>query len=153
MSRSSGQGWPSTGQNTSGCASQPGHTARRILDEHGTDEPVQRAPRRDTARLRRLRLPGPDLDSINVARLHQAVPSGDFSIARVAQALNTTTAHVMYLPSRPPVDWSPPRFRRTQHTATRIGQWRTWYERDHLSLQDIADREGSSPPEQVPGHS
>ncbi|MFH9653762.1 hypothetical protein ACH4MT_22950 [Streptomyces anulatus] len=43
-----------------------------------------------------------------------------------------------------PVDWNPPRFRRTQHTAIRLEQWRTWYEQDHLSLQDIADRVGTS---------
>lgn len=119
-------------------------TARQILDEHGIDEPVQWAPRLDTASLRRLQLPGPDPGSITVAQLHQALPCEDFSIARLAQALNTTTAHVIYLPSRHPVDWSPPRFRRTQRTATRVGQWRTWYEHDHLSLQDIADREGTS---------
>ncbi|OAR26733.1 hypothetical protein A8W25_28235 [Streptomyces sp. ERV7] len=119
-------------------------TARRILDEHGIDEPLQWAPRLDAASLRPLRLPGPDPDSITKARLHQAAPSGDFSIAQVAQTLHTTTAHVIYLFSRHPVDWSPPRFRRTQHTATRVGQWRTWYEQDHLSLQDIADREGTS---------
>ncbi|MFE2736312.1 hypothetical protein [Streptomyces sp. NPDC059349] len=58
--------------------------------------------------------------------------------------MNTNTAHVMYLLSGHPIDWSPPRFRRTQHTATRIRQWRTWYEQGHLSLQDIADREGTS---------
>jgi hypothetical protein len=58
--------------------------------------------------------------------------------------LKTTTAHVIYLLSRYPVDWSPPRFRRTQYTATHIGQWRTWYEHGHLSLQDIVDREGTS---------
>jgi hypothetical protein len=120
------------------------HTARGILEQHAIDEPVQWAPRLDTASLDRLRLPGPDLDSITVARLHQAVPSGDFCIARLAQALNTTTAHVTYLLSRHPVGWSPPRFRRAQQTATLIGQWRTWYEQDHLSLQDIADREGTS---------
>jgi len=91
-----------------------------------------------------IRLPGPDPDSITAAQLHQAVPGGDFSIARLAQALNTTTAHAIHLLSRHPVDWSPPRFRRARHTATRIGQWRTWYEQDHLSLQDIADREGTS---------
>ncbi|MFI6494393.1 hypothetical protein [Streptomyces sp. NPDC050564] len=89
-------------------------------------------------------MPGSDLDSITVARLHQAVPVGNFSIAHVAQALNTTTAHVIYLLSRPPVAWSPPWLRRTQHTATRIGKWRIWYEHDHMSLQDIADREGAS---------
>ncbi|MFC9614050.1 hypothetical protein [Streptomyces sp. NPDC056938] len=58
--------------------------------------------------------------------------------------MNTNTAHVMYLLSGHPIDWSPPRFRRTQHTATRIRQWCTWYEQGHLSLQDIADREGTS---------
>jgi hypothetical protein len=122
------------------------HTARTILDEHGIDEPLQWVPRLDAARLRQLRLPGPDPDSITVTRLHQAVPSGDFSIARLSQALDTTTAHVAYRLSRHPIDWSPPRFRHTQRTATRIRQWRTWYERDHLSLQDIADREGTSLP-------
>ncbi|MEU3518891.1 TniQ family protein [Streptomyces sp. NPDC006654] len=119
-------------------------TARTILDEHGIDEPVQWAPRLAPAVLRPLTLPGPDPESITVDRLHEAVPVGDFSIAQVARRLNTTTAHVIYLLSRHPVDWSPPRFRRTQHTATRIGQWRHWYEHDHLSLQDIADREGTS---------
>jgi hypothetical protein len=79
-----------------------------------------------------------------VAGLHEAVRVGDFSIAQVTKRLNTTTAHVIHLLSRHPVDWSPPRFRRTQHTATRIRRWRTWYEHDHLSLQDIADREGTS---------
>jgi hypothetical protein len=72
------------------------------------------------------------------------VPGGDFSIAHLARTLNTTTAHVIYLLSQHPVDWSPPRFRRTQHTATRLKHWRTWYEQGHLSLQDIADREGTS---------
>ena len=72
------------------------------------------------------------------------MPSGDFSIAQLARTLNTTTAHVICLLSQNPVDWSPPRFRRTQHTAIRLEQWRTWYEQDHLSLQDIADREGTS---------
>lgn len=71
-------------------------------------------------------------------------PLGDFSIAHVAQALSTTTAHAVYLLSQHPVDWSPPRFRRTQQTATRVGRWRIRYEQDHLSLQDIADREGTS---------
>jgi len=68
----------------------------------------------------------------------------DFSIARLARKLNTTTPHAIYLLSQHPVDWSPPRFRHTQHTATRIGQWHTWYEDDGLSLQDIADLEGTS---------
>lgn len=72
------------------------------------------------------------------------MPGGDFSIARLAPTLNTTTGHVIFLLAQHPVDWSPPRFRRTQHTATRLDQWRTWYEQDHLSLQDIADREGTS---------
>ncbi|MBB5110001.1 hypothetical protein [Streptomyces spectabilis] len=120
------------------------HTARTILDGHGIDEPLQWAPRLDAASLRPLRLPGPAPATITMARLHWAVPVGDFSIARVAQRLHTTTAHAIYLLSQHPVGWSPPRFRRTQHTATRISQWRTWYEQDHLSLQDIADREGTS---------
>ncbi|MFE6398111.1 hypothetical protein [Streptomyces alboflavus] len=89
-------------------------------------------------------MPGLDPESITAPQLHEAIPAGDFSIAQVAQRLNTTTAHVIYLLSRHPVDWSPPRFRRTQHTANRIGPWRTWYEHDHLSLQDIADRDGTS---------
>ncbi|MGI5423720.1 hypothetical protein [Streptomyces sp. CA-179760] len=113
-------------------------------DLTGIDEPVQWAPRLDPATLHSLTLPGPDPDSVTAAQLRQAVPLGDFSIAQVARRLNTTKAHVIYLLSRHPVDWSPPRFRRTQHTASRIGQWRTWYEHDHLSLQDIADREGTS---------
>jgi hypothetical protein len=74
----------------------------------------------------------------------QAVPGGDFSVAQLARTLDTTTTHVTYLLSQHPVDWSPPRFHRTQHTATRAGQWRTWYEVDQLSLQTIADREGTS---------
>ncbi|MFE4685239.1 hypothetical protein ACFRNJ_31320 [Streptomyces sp. NPDC056721] len=65
-------------------------------------------------------------------------------LAGLRSGLNTNTAHVMYLLSGHPIDWSPPLFRRTQHTATRIRQWRTWYEQGHLSLQDIADREGTS---------
>ncbi|WP_395358403.1 TniQ family protein [Streptomyces sp. YH02] len=120
------------------------HTAQAILDEHGIDEPLQWTPRLPARALRHLALPGPDPDSITVAQLHQAVPSGDFSIAQLARTLNTTTAHVICLLSQNPVDWSPPRFRRTQHTAIRLEQWRTWYEQDHLSLQDIADREGTS---------
>ncbi|MFD8064216.1 hypothetical protein ACFXA0_34560 [Streptomyces cyaneofuscatus] len=72
------------------------------------------------------------------------MPSGDFSIAQLARTLRTTTAHVIFLLAQRPVDWSPPRFRRTQHTASRLEQWRTWYEQDHLSLQGIADREGTS---------
>ncbi|MER5794757.1 hypothetical protein [Streptomyces sp. NPDC001980] len=119
------------------------HTARTILDGLGI-EPVQRALRLNAADVRRLRLPGPDADSITEARLHRTVPAGDFSIARVAQALNTTTAHAIHLLSQHPVDWSPPRFRHTQQTASRISQWRTWYEPDHRSLQDIADHEGTS---------
>ncbi|MGW5249171.1 TniQ family protein [Streptomyces sp. NPDC004129] len=120
------------------------HAARTILDEHGIDEPVQWTPHLDDATVRTLRLPGPDPDSITADELHRAVPGGDFSIARLAQALGTTTAHAIYLLSQHPVDWSPPRFRHTQYTATRIGQWRTWYEDDHYSLQDIADLEGTS---------
>ncbi|MFD5124711.1 hypothetical protein [Streptomyces sp. NPDC058385] len=97
--------------------------------------------------LHALALPGPDPESITAARLHRAVPAGNFCIAQVAQVaqrLNTITAHVIYLLSQHPVDWSPPRFRRTQHIATCLGQWRTWYEEDHLSLQDIVDREEAS---------
>jgi hypothetical protein len=120
------------------------HTAQALLDEHGIDEPLQWTPRLPARALRHLALPGPDPDSITVAQLHQAVPGGDFSIAHLARTLNTTTAHVIYLLSQHPVDWSPPRFRRTQHTATRLKHWRTWYEQGHLSLQDIADREGTS---------
>ncbi|GAA1159765.1 TniQ family protein [Streptomyces hebeiensis] len=120
------------------------HTARTILDEHGIDEPVHWTPRLPARALRRLVLPGPDPDSISVRRLHQAVPGGDFSIAQVARTLNTSTAHVIHLLSQHPVDWSPPRFRRTQHTAGRVPQWRAWYEQDHLSLQGIADRAGTS---------
>ncbi|MEU9521768.1 TniQ family protein [Streptomyces sp. NPDC048224] len=120
------------------------HAARAILDEHGIDEPVQWTPRLDAAALSTLRLPGPDPDSISAAELHRAVPGGDFAIARVAHTLNTTTAHAIYLLSQHPVDWSPPRFRHTQYTAARIGQWRTWYQDDHYSLQDIADLEGTT---------
>ncbi|MFI5808842.1 hypothetical protein [Streptomyces sp. NPDC051561] len=89
-------------------------------------------------------LPGPDPDSITATELHRVVPVGDFSIAQLARTLKTTTAHVIYLLSQHPFDWSPPRFQRTQHTATRVHQWRTWYEQNHLSLQTIADREGTS---------
>lgn len=119
-------------------------TAQNLLEEHTIDEPVQWAPRLPARALHDLVLPGPDTDSISVAQLHQAVPGGDFSIAQLAHTLNTTTAHVTYLLSKHPVDWSPPRFRRTQHTATRVGQWRIWYEHDRLSLQAIADREEAS---------
>jgi hypothetical protein len=72
------------------------------------------------------------------------VPGADFSIAQLAHTLQTTPAHVSYLLSQHPVDWSGPRFRRAQHTATRVPQWRTWYEQGDVSLQDIADREGTS---------
>lgn len=120
------------------------HTARTILDEHGIDEPVQWTPTLSSADMCRLQLPGPDPGSITAAQLHRTVPAGDFSIAHVAQALSTTTAHAVYLLSQHPVDWSPPRFRHTQQIATRVGRWRIRYEQDHLSLQDIADREGTS---------
>ncbi|MFI6542974.1 TniQ family protein [Streptomyces prunicolor] len=120
------------------------HTARTLLEEHGFDEPVQWTPRLPARTLRHLALPGPDPDSITAARLHQAVPGGDFSIAQLAHTLQTTPAHVVYLLSQHPVDWSGPRFRRTQHTATRVPQWRAWYEQGDVSLQDIADREGTS---------
>lgn len=119
-------------------------TARGILEEHGIDEPLQWTPQLPARALRRLALPGPDPGSITVAQLHQAVPSSDFSIAQVARSLNTTTAHIVCLLSKYPADWSPPRFRPTEHTATRLEQWRTWYKQDHLSLQDIVDREGTS---------
>ncbi|MET9674654.1 hypothetical protein ABZY68_16385 [Streptomyces sp. NPDC006482] len=72
------------------------------------------------------------------------MPDGDFSTAQLARTLNSTTAHVICLLSQHLLDWSPPRFRRTQRTATRLEQWRTRYEQDHLTLQDIADREGTS---------
>ncbi|WP_328786356.1 MULTISPECIES: hypothetical protein [unclassified Streptomyces] len=72
------------------------------------------------------------------------MPGGGFSIARLAHTLNTTTYHVICLLAQHPVDWSPPRFRRTQHTATRLKQWRIWYEQDHLSLQAMANRERTS---------
>ncbi|WP_143658352.1 hypothetical protein [Streptomyces sp. Tue6028] len=120
------------------------HTARTILDEHGIDEPVQWIPHLDDATVRALRLPGPDPNSISAAELHRAVPGGDFSIARLAHVLNTTTAHAIYLLSQHLVDWSPPRFRHIHYIATRIAQWRTWYEDDHYSLQDIADLEDTS---------
>ena len=120
------------------------HTAHALLDEHGINEPLRWTSQLPARGLRHLALPGPDPDSITVTQLHQAVPGGDFSIAQLASILNTTTAHVICLLSQHPVDWSPPRFRRTQHTATRLEQWRIWYEQDHLSLQDIADREGTS---------
>lgn len=117
------------------------HAARRLLDEHGIDEPVQWTPQLPDRALHGLQLPGPDPHSISPDRLHQAVSGSDFSIAQLARTLETTTAHVVHLLSEHPVDWSPPRFRRTQHTATQAAQWRQWYERDHLSLQAIADLE------------
>ncbi|KMS77341.1 hypothetical protein ACM01_01590 [Streptomyces viridochromogenes] len=83
-------------------------------------------------------------DGITAAQLHQAMPGGGFSIAQLAHTLQTSPAHVVYLLSQHPVDWSGPRFRRTQHTATRVPQWRAWYEQGDVSLQDIADREGTS---------
>ncbi|MFE5189879.1 TniQ family protein [Streptomyces sp. NPDC056628] len=119
-------------------------TAQALLDEYGINEPVRWAPQLPTPELSDLVLPGPDPDSITAARLHQAVPGSDFSVAQLARTLGTTTSHVTYLLSQHPVGWSPPRFHRTQHTATRVPQWRTWYEHDHLSLQAIADREGTS---------
>ncbi|MFB7919278.1 hypothetical protein, partial [Streptomyces sp. NPDC056061] len=33
--------------------------------------------------------------------------------------------HIICLLSQHLVGWSPPRYRRTQHTATRLEQWRT----------------------------
>lgn len=120
------------------------HTAHTLLDEHGIDEPVHWAPQLPGRPLDRLVLPGPDPESITAAQLHRAAPVGDFSVAQLARTLKTTTAHVIYLLSRHPVDWSPPRFQCTQHTATRVRQWRTWYEQDHQSLQAIADREQTS---------
>ncbi|MDX2778402.1 hypothetical protein PV379_13940 [Streptomyces caniscabiei] len=120
------------------------HTARTLLDEHGIDEPVQWTPPSPARALRHLALPGPEPDGITPAQLHQAMPGGGFSIAQLAHTLQTTPAHVIYLLSQHPVDWSGPRFRRTQHTATRVPQWRTWYEQGNVSLQDIADREGTS---------
>ncbi|WP_449485214.1 hypothetical protein [Streptomyces avidinii] len=120
------------------------HTAQGVLDEHGIDEPVQWSPKLPARVLRGLVLPGPDPDSIHAAQLHQAVPGGDFSIAQLARRLKTTSAHVAYLLARDPVDWSPPRFQRTQHTATRVRQWRTWYEQDRQALQAIADQERTS---------
>jgi hypothetical protein len=120
------------------------HTARALLDEQGIDEPVQWTPQLPARALRHLLLPGPDPDSITPAQLRQAVSGSDFSIGQLAHTLNTTPAHVTYLLSQHPVDWSGPRFRRTQHTATRVTQWRAWYEQGDVSLQDIADREGTS---------
>ncbi|GHB71773.1 hypothetical protein GCM10010331_69680 [Streptomyces xanthochromogenes] len=120
------------------------HTARTLLDEHNINEPLQWTPCLPARALRHLVLPGPDPARITAAQLHRATPVGDFSVARLAHTLKTTTAHVTYLLAEHPVDWSPPRFRRTQQTARRIKQWRTWYEHDHLSLQDIADREGTT---------
>ncbi|WP_328618932.1 hypothetical protein [Streptomyces sp. NBC_00354] len=120
------------------------HTAQALLDEHSIDEPLRWTPQLPSRVLRRLSLPGPDPGSITVTQLHQAVPGSDFSIARLTLTLNTTTDHVIYLLSQHPADWSPPRFRRTQHNATRLGQWRIWYEQDHLSLQAIADWERTS---------
>ncbi|MBB6421900.1 TniQ family protein [Streptomyces sp. AK010] len=120
------------------------HTARTLLDEHGIDEPLQWTPQLPARALRHLVLPGPDPDSITPAQLRQAVSGSDFSIGQLAHTLNTAPTHVFYLLSQHPVDWSGPRFRRTQRTATRVTQWRTWYEQGDISLQDIADREGTS---------
>ncbi|MFD8812227.1 hypothetical protein ACFV23_12270 [Streptomyces sp. NPDC059627] len=120
------------------------HAARRLLDEHGIDEPVQWTPHLPDRALHGLQLPGPDPHSISPERLHQAVPGSDFSVAQLARTLETTTAHVVHLLSQHPVDWSPPRFRRTQHTTARAAQWRLLYERDRLSLQAIADREDTT---------
>ncbi|MGW7610474.1 hypothetical protein ACWGKW_24965 [Streptomyces sp. NPDC054766] len=106
------------------------HTAQSLLDEHHVDEPLQWTPQLPSRVLDRLVFPGPDPDSITATELHQAVPVGDFSIAQLARTLKTTTAHVIYLLSQHPADWSPPRFQQTQHTATRVHQWRTWYEQD-----------------------
>jgi hypothetical protein len=72
--------------------------------------------------MRHLVLPGPDPDSITPDRLHQAIPGSNFSIAQLAHTLNTTTAHAIYLLAQHPVDWSPPRLRRTQQTATHVPQ-------------------------------
>ncbi len=127
------------------------HTARTLLDEHGIDEPIQWTPRLPSRTLRRLALPGPDPDSIAAARLHQAVPGGDYSITRLAHTLQTTPAHVVYLLSQHPADWSGPRFRRTQTTATRVAQWRTWYEQRDVSLQTSPTaKEPASPPSTSP---
>ncbi|WP_063736979.1 hypothetical protein [Streptomyces sp. RTd22] len=67
-------------------------------------------------------------------------PTGAFSIAQLAKRLGTTTAHARYLLARHPVDWSPPRYRRTQETTARVHQWKIWYEDSGLSLDAIADR-------------
>ncbi|MGW2287058.1 hypothetical protein [Streptomyces phaeochromogenes] len=120
------------------------HTARTLLDEHGIDEPVHWTPQLPVHALRDLQLHGPDPHSISPDRLQQAVPGRDFSVAQLARTLETTTAHVVHLLAQHPVNWSPPRFRRTQHTANRSAQWRLWYERDLLSLQAIANREATS---------
>ncbi|MFJ9250136.1 hypothetical protein [Streptomyces sp. NPDC101776] len=120
------------------------HTTPTLLDEHGIDEPVHWTPQLPVHALRDLQLPGPDPHSISPDRLQQAAPGSDFSVAQLARALETTTAHVVHLLTQHPVDWSPPRFRRTQHTASRSVQWQLWYERDLLSLQAIADREDTS---------
>lgn len=119
-------------------------TLRGRSSTHGIDEPVQWTPQLADATVSTLHLPGPDPDRISAAELHRAVLRGDFSIARLAHTLNTTTAHAIYLLSQHPIDWSPPRFRHSQYTAARIGQWRSWYEDDHYSLPDIADLEGTS---------
>ncbi|MGW5780954.1 hypothetical protein [Streptomyces sp. NPDC003863] len=61
------------------------HTGQELLAEHGIDEPLQWTPRPPAQALRHLALPGPDPGSITVTQLHQAVPSGDFSIAQLAR--------------------------------------------------------------------
>jgi hypothetical protein len=69
------------------------------------------------------------------------------SIARLAQALNTTTAHAIHRLSRHPVDWSPPRFRRTQHTATRIGNGAPGTNKTTTrSRTSLTEKEPASPP-------
>lgn len=89
---------------------------REVLDGHGIDEPTPVGSAVGPCRQARPAAAGPDPDSITVTQFRKTVPGG-FPIARVAQALKATTAHVIYLLSRHLTDWSPRRLRHFQHTA------------------------------------
>lgn len=88
------------------------HTAQAILDEHGLGEPLQWTPEFPARTLSHVALPGPGPDSITIAQSHQAVPSGDFSIAQLARTRNTTTARVICLLSQHAAGSCPGRPRR-----------------------------------------
>ncbi|MBT2674090.1 hypothetical protein J7E95_25395 [Streptomyces sp. ISL-14] len=81
------------------CSCAPPHA---LLGERGIDEPVRWAPRLPARALAPLRLPGPEPDSITAAQLHQAVPT--VTSPSPSSRLKTSTAHVIYLLSRYPVD-------------------------------------------------